>query len=174
MRDKRTKFFIIFLIGFSLCTTYFHEFEIVPYVSLTKRQVGGAQWYSEHTSDKNVVITEFGLQYMFWYYDYPYNEKDENIEGQDTHYYLDTRKNDLFQPDEHVDDGENKLQELKEEEETDVVITLDDQYYYNKDMDTYQYVDKEEQEEYYELEYLNRIYNAKSRDGTENPYYWVI
>lgn len=174
IREKGTKFFIIFLIGFSLCTTYFHEYEIVPYVSLTKRQVGGAQWYSEHTSDKNVIITEFGLKYMFMYYDYPYNEKDENIDGKDTNYYEDTRDNDLFKPEEHVDDGENKLQELKEEKGTDVVITLDDQYYYNKGYDTYQYVDKEEQEEYYELQYLNRIYNAKSRDGSENPIYWVI
>ena len=111
---------------------------------------------------------------MFMYYDYPYNEKDENIDGQDTNYYEDTRKNDLFQPDEQVNDGENELQELKEEKGTDVVITLDDQYYYNKDMDTFQYIDKEDQEKYYDLEYLNRIYNAKSRDGTENPIYWVI
>lgn len=174
MSEKRVKFFIIFLIGFSLCTTYFHEYETVPYVSLTNRQVGGAKWYSEHTSDKNVIITEFGFYYMFMYYDYPYNEKDQNIDGWDTHHFEDTKDNELFQPDEHIDGDENKLRELKEEHETDVVITLDDQYYYNKEWDTYGYVSEEDQEEYYELEYLNRIYSAKSKDGTDNAYYWVI
>ena len=89
--------------------------------------------------------------------------------------FLDTQKNELFDPDKHIDsNGTNRLQELKEDKETDVIITLDDQYYLNKEWETYGYVSAEEMEEYYELEYLNRIYSAKSPDGEENAYYWVI
>lgn len=173
--EFRARFFILFVITFSLFTTYFHEYEIVQYVSLTERQVGGAQWYSENTEDKNVIITEFGFNYMFMYYDYPYGEKDEDLRGRHTHHYVDARDDQLFDPDEHVDDdGDNKLQEMKEEEETDVVLTIDDRYYLGESYDTYAYVDEEDMEEYYELEYLNRIYSAKSPDGTSNPYYWVI
>ncbi|MBD3338483.1 MAG: hypothetical protein GF353_05220 [Candidatus Lokiarchaeota archaeon] len=172
--EKSKKIFVIFVIGFSLCTTYFHEFATVQYVSLTRRQVGGAQWYSEHTRDQNVIITEFGFNYMFYYYDYPYNEGDKDLQGRDIHEFEDTKNKEYFDPDEHVDDEENELKELKEEEETDVVITLDDQYFLNKGWETYGYVSEDEMDEYYEKEYLNRIYSAKSEDGTENPYYWVI
>ena len=175
LHNMRTKVFILFIITFSLFTTYFHEFETVQYVSLTRRQAGGAEWYSEHTEDKNVIITEFGYNYMFMYYDYPYNEKDEDLRGRHIHYFVDARDDDLFQPDEHIDDdGNNTLKEIKEEEETDVVLTIDDQYFLNDGWDTYGYLDEEDIEEYYELEYLNRIYSAKSEDGTSNPYYCVI
>ena len=173
--EFRARFFILFVITFSLFTTYFHEYEIVQYVSLTERQVGGAKWYSENTEDTNVIITEFGLNYMFMYYDYPYGDKDEDFRGRYTHHYVDARDDELFDPDEHEDDdGDNKLQEMKEEEETDVVLTIDDQYYKGEGVDTYAYVDEEDMEEYYELDYLNRIYSARSPDGTSNPYYWVI
>ena len=173
--NLRSKLFISFIITFSLFTTYFHEFETVQYVSLTRRQVGGAQWYSEHTEDKNVIITEFGFNYMFMYYDYPYGDKDEDLRGRHIHYFVDTKEDNLFDPDEHTDDDdENKLQELKEEKETDVVLTIDDQYYLNEDWETYGYLDEDDMEEYYERKYLNRIYSAKSEDGTENAYYWVI
>lgn len=175
INEFRAKFFILFVITFSLFTTYFHEYEIVQYVSLTERQVGGAQWYSENTEDTNVIITEFGFNYMFMYYDYPYGDKDEDFRGRHTHHYVDARDDELFDPDNHEDDdGDNILQEMKEEEETDVVLTIDDQYYLGEGVDTYAYVDEEDMEEYYELDYLNRIYSARSPDGTSNPYYWVI
>jgi len=170
INTKRTKYFITFLIAFSLITTYTHEYFTVQYVSLTKRQVGGAVWYSKHTEDKNVIITEFGFSYMFMYYDYPYNEGDTDVRGRHIHIFIDGRNDDLFEPDEH----EDELKEIKEEEETDVVITPDDRYYDNDGWDTYGYVDEEEEEEYYKAKYLNRIYSAKSEDGTSNPYYWVI
>jgi len=172
--NVRTKFFIFFIIGFALCTSFFHEHESAPYVSMNARQVGGAQWYSEHTDDKNVIVTEFGFNYMFYYYDYPYEENDRDLDGRDIHYFKDVQDNELFDPDKHIDNGTNKLQELKEEYETDVIITLDDQYYLNKEWATYGYVSRAEQEEYYEMKYLNRIYSAKSEDGEENAYYWVI
>ena len=174
MNTKRVKLFLIFTIFFSLFTSYTHEYMTVQWVSLTRRQVAGAEWYSEHTEDKNVIITEFGLNYMFYYYDYPYNEKDEDLRGRHIHYFLDTQDNELFEPDEHTDNGTNHLEELKEEYETDVVITLDDQYYLNKGWETYGYVSEKEKEEYYEMEYLDRIYSAKSENGNDNAYYWVI
>jgi len=172
---RRTKYFLSFLIIFSLFTSYTHDFFTVQYVSLTRRQVGGAIWYSKHTEDKNVIVTEFGFNYMFMYYDYPYSQGDTDLRGRHIHKFIDARDDDLFQPEEHTDkvDGD-ELQEIKEEEETDVVLTPDDQYYKNDEWDTYGYLDEEDKEEYYEADYLNRIYSAKSESGEENSYYWVI
>jgi hypothetical protein len=167
------KYFILSFIIFSLCTTYTQEFLTVQYVSLTNRQVGGAIWYSKHTEDENVIITEFGFNYMFMYYDYPYSQGDTELRGRHIHEFRDVKDKDYFDPDEHTDGDENELQELKEEEETDVVLTPDDQYYIDKEWDTYGYLDEEEMDEYYEAEYLNRIYSAKSEDGEDNAYYWV-
>jgi len=172
---RRTKYFLSFLIIFSLFTSYTHDFFTVQYVSLTRRQVGGAIWYSKHTENKNVIVTEFGFNYMFMYYDYPYSQGDTDLRGRHIHKFIDARDDDLFQPEEHTDkvDGD-ELQEIKEEEETDVVLTPDDQYYKNDEWDTYGYLDEEDKEEYYEAEYLNRIYSAKSESGEENSYYWVV
>ncbi len=172
---RRTKYFISFLIIFSLSTSYTHEFFTVQYVSLNKRQVGGAIWYSKHTEDKNVIITEFGFNYMFMYYDYPYSEGDTDLRGRHIHKFIDAREDDLFQPEEQTDEVDgDELKEIKEEEETDVVLTPDDQYYKNDGWDTYGYLDEEDKEEYYEAHYLNRIYSARSEDGEENAYYWVV
>ena len=112
---------------------------------------------------------------MFMYYDYPYSQGDTDLRGRHIHKFIDARDDDLFQPEEHTDkvDGD-ELQEIKEEEETDVVLTPDDQYYKNDEWDTYGYLDEEDKEEYYEAEYLNRIYSAKSESGEENSYYWVV
>jgi hypothetical protein len=175
IKKSRYKGLIIIFIIFSLITTYTHEFFTVQYVSLTRRQVGGAIWYSEHTEDKNVIITEFGFNYMFMYYDYPYDKGDTDLRGRNIHYFKDSREKDYFQIEEHNNShDENELQELKEDKETDVVLTPDDQYYLNQEWTTYGYLDEEQKEEYYELKYLNRIYSAKSESGKENPYYWVI
>ena len=166
------KNFLLSLILFSLITTYTHEFFTVQYVSLTRRQVGGAIWYSEHTEDRNVIVTEFGLNYMFMYYDYPYNQGDKTLRGRHIHHFVDARDDDLFKIKE--DDNAEKLQELKEDENTDVVITPDDQYYLNNGWETYGYLSEDDKQDYYEAHYLNKIYSAKTESGEENSYYWVI
>lgn len=174
LTKKKIKRFLSFLIVFSLITTYTHEFYTVQYVSLTRRQVGAAKWYSEHTDDDHVIITEFGFNYMFMYYDYPYSEKDTDLRGRDIHEFIDARKEDYFQPEEQTDEEDgDELQELKEDNETDVVITPDDQYYLNDDWETYGYLDEEDWEAYYDANYLNKIYSAKSESGKETSYYWV-
>jgi len=172
MKKPLYKNFLLFLIFFSLITTYTHEFFTVQYVSLTRRQVGGAIWYSEHTEDRNVIVTEFGLNYMFMYYDYPYNQGDRTLRGRHIHHFVEARDDDLFKIEE--DDNDEKLQELKEDEGTDVVITPDDQYYLNNGWETYGYLSEEDKQDYYEAHYLNKIYSAKTESGEENSYYWVI
>ncbi|MFX1338414.1 MAG: DUF6056 family protein [Promethearchaeota archaeon] len=172
---RSTKYFLSFLIIFSLCTTYTHEFFTVQYVSLTKRQVGGAIWYSKHTEDKNVIVTEFGFNYMFMYYDYPYSKGDKNLRGRDIDYFVDAGENGLFQPENQTDkvDGD-ELRDLKEDNETDVVLTPDEQYFKHEGWETYGYLDKEDIQAYYDANYLNKIYSARSENGKENAYYWVI
>ena len=45
------------------------------------------------------------------------------------------------------------MRELKEDKETDVVITPDDQYYKNDEWETYGYLNEEDKEDYYDAEY---------------------
>ena len=37
------------------------------------------QWYSYYTSNKNVIISEFGWGPFFIYFNYPYEERDEEL-----------------------------------------------------------------------------------------------
>ncbi|MFX1258455.1 MAG: hypothetical protein ACFFAN_11385 [Promethearchaeota archaeon] len=174
INNFKKKIFLSFIIIFSSCSTYIHEFLTIQYASLTKREVRAVEWYSEHTSEKNVIVSKFGYNYIFMYYDYPYNKKDENLKGDDTHYFV-KRDADLFPPDNHIDeDGNNRLQELKKERDADVIIAIDDHYYLAEDWQTYGELSEEEMEEYYELGYLNKIYSCKDENGETTTYYWVI
>ncbi len=37
------------------------------------------QWYSYYTSNKNVIISEFGWGPVLIYFNYPYEERDEEL-----------------------------------------------------------------------------------------------
>ncbi|TXT58257.1 MAG: hypothetical protein BAJALOKI3v1_1380002 [Promethearchaeota archaeon] len=57
---------------------------------------------------------------------------------------------------------------------SNVYITIDEQYYLNIELKPYGYLSEEQLQQYYRLRYINKIYSSKAQGGDENPLYWVI
>jgi len=172
-RHKFKLFFVIFL-TFSLISSYTHELFIVDEVSLKEQEISSFKWFADYNDKKSVILTEFGFNNIFIYYDYPYNNNNYELQSYEIHYFLKHELN-LFPPDNHFNKtGDNILQELKKQYKSDVYITLDNQYYLNVEWEVYNWLTKEQIEKYYSLPYINKIYSAKNKYGQENPLYWVI
>ena len=173
-RQKIKLFFIIF-ITFSLFSSYTYEFFTVDEVSLKEQELSTIKWFVDNNDKKSVIVTEFGFNNIFIYYDYPYNNNNNyELQSYEIHYFLRHDLN-LFPPDNHLNKtGDNILQELKKQYKSDVYITLDNQYYLYAEWEVYGWLTNEQIEKYYSLSYLNKIYSAKNKFGEENPLYWVI
>ena len=70
--------------------------------------------------------------------------------------------------------GTNKLQQMKQSLNTDIYLILDDNYLAFSGFDVYERLSEEEMEEYYSMDYMNKVCSSKSENGIEYPYYWVI
>ena len=112
---------------------------------------------------------------VFYYFDYPFHEKDEMLRGEDIHYFI-LNVEDYFPPDTHVNEmtGENFLQALKKQYGTNVYIILDEVFELMNSWEVFGRLSKDEMDEYYNLDYLNKISSTKSEYGVMVPYYWVI
>ncbi len=165
---------VLIIISFSLFATLYHETVNIGEFNLKHTDTTSIKWFSKYTSGDKVIITKFGWDYAFVYYDYPYGKGGENLERKDVHKAIDYKEN-LFDPDNHIDDnGTNRLQEIKSEEGTDVYIMYDDFYFLNDGWNTYGQLSEEDKEKYNNADYLNKIHSAKNEDGDEIPLYWVI
>ncbi|KKK81419.1 hypothetical protein LCGC14_2813640, partial [marine sediment metagenome] len=132
------------------------------------------QWFSNNNDKKSVIITEFGFNNIFIFYDYPYDNNNRELQGEEIHFFI-KHYLDLFPPDNHFNEtGHNILQKLKEEKKTDVYITLDNFYYMNTGFEVYNHLTQGEVEKYYSLSYVNKIFTAKNEYGQENPLYCII
>ena len=172
-RQKIKLFFIIF-ITFSLFSSYTHEFFTVDEVSLKEQELSTIKWFADNNDKKSVILTEFGFNNIFIYYDYPYNNNNYELQSNEIHYFLKHDLN-LFPPENHINKtGNNILQELKMQYKSDVYITLDNQYYLYLEWEVYGWLTIEQMEKYYSLTYINKIFSSKSELGKENPLYWVI
>ena len=172
-RNKVRLFFIIFIL-FSLLTSYIQEFYAIEEVSLEEQEVSSIQWFAANNNNKSVIITESGLNYIFIYYDYPYNFNSYVLQVNEIHYFLEYDL-DLFPPENHFEkNGSNILQNLKNQYNSDVYLTIDNEYILNVAWEIYGWLTNEQIEKYYSLSYLNKIYSAKNKFGEENPLYWVI
>ena len=171
---RKIKLFFIIFISFSLISSYIHEFVIVDEVSLKKQEASTFQWFSNNNDKKSVIITEFGFNNIFIFYDYPYDNNNRELQGEEIHFFI-KHYLDLFPPDNHFNEtGHNILQKLKEEKKTDVYITLDNFYYMNTGFEVYNHLTQGEVEKYYSLSYVNKIFTAKNEYGQENPLYCII
>ena len=141
--------------------------------SLEEREVNSIQWYSNYTSNKSLIISEFGWYAIFIYYEYPFEDKNKELDLDLVHYFL-TVDDDLVHPSLHISNGTNKLKELKSSYNTEVILILPKKYYSPFSMRFFDQLSEEEIEAYYNLEYLNRICSAKGENGEETSYYWVI
>ncbi len=170
----RMKFIIFIIITFSLLTTYFFESVNFDVFTLRRRDISPIQWYSNNTSDKNVLITEFGWKNVFKYYGYDHNNTNGTLAFEGNFYNL-KYEIDLFPPDNHLYENKtNILQEIKEDYNTDVYIIFSDTYIINKGFELFGHLSQDELEEYYSLPYLDKICSSKTEGGGETPIFWVI
>jgi hypothetical protein len=168
----RMKFIILLVITFSLLTTYFYESVSFEVFTLKRRDTSPIRWYSNNTSDKNVLITEFGWSNVFKYYSFNNSNGTLAFEG---NFYNLKHETDLFHPDNHFyENGTNILKQIKEDYNTDVYIIFSDAYIVNRGFELFGKLSQEELEEYYSLAYLNKICSSKTDGGRETPIYWVI
>ena len=79
-------------------------------------------------------------------------------------------------PDNHItSDGKNILKELKQHSKNGNVYLILTDYYLIVEGDVFfGQLTAQELEQYYELNYLNRIFTSISETGEELPIYWVI
>jgi hypothetical protein len=169
----------MFLIGVTILSLFAHFYdELVDTdfneYNLKNREVYSVQWLSDYTFDKNIIIGEFGWSYIFVYYDYPFNEKNQSLRSYDIHYFISISQ-EFFHPSNHLNgSGVNLLRQLKRDLSSDVFIILDDTYLSLSGTGGIGRLTESEMEQYYNLNYLNKIMSSKSEYGEKIPYYWVI
>lgn len=167
------KFLILFIITFSLLTSYFYQSVSFEVFTLKRRDISSINWYSNNTSDKNVLITEFGWNNVFKYYSY--NSDTNGTLAYEGNFYNLKYEIDLFPPENHFDqNGTNILTQIKEDYNTDVYLLFAESYIINKGFELFGQLSQDELEEYYTLNYLNKICSSKTEGGAETPIFWVI
>jgi len=142
--------------------------------SLHRREVTAVEWYSNYTSENNLVICEFGWPYVLYYYDYPFDQHNKSLLYNDL-YDVIMKPKGYFKPADHFDEnGTNILQQMKKNRNSNIYLILDDNYLAFTGFEVYERLTESEMLEYYSMDYLNRIFVSRSEDGIEVPYYWVI
>ncbi|MFX0026992.1 MAG: hypothetical protein ACFE8M_11330 [Candidatus Hermodarchaeota archaeon] len=172
---KKIKIFMLSFIIFMFFTQFSDQLLDIDNIqySLHRREVYSLRWYSNYTSEVNLVISEFGNFYVIMYYEYPYEENNKSILAYNLiNFILDLA---IFKPANHFyANGTNKLQQMKETLNTEIYLILDDNYLPFNEFDIKKRLSEEELEEYYRMNYLNKICSSKSENGIEFPFYWVI
>ncbi|MFW9902314.1 MAG: hypothetical protein ACFFDY_13690, partial [Candidatus Thorarchaeota archaeon] len=169
----KIKLFLISLVVFSVYTQNLFDSTTIDIFCLQKREVNSIQWYSNYTSNKEVIISKFGWYAIFIYYDYPFEAKNKDLSLESIHNFL-LVDDQLVHPDLHISNGSNVLKNLKSHYNTDVILVFPKEFYSPFSWTFFDQLSEDEIEAYYNLDYLNRIFSAKGEDGKELPYYWVI
>ncbi|MFX1313518.1 MAG: hypothetical protein ACFFHD_13045 [Promethearchaeota archaeon] len=173
-KNFRYKFIILIIITFSLFTSYFYESVSYKVFEVKKRDVSSIQWYSNNTQNKNVIIAKYGWNHVFNLYDYLFSTQNGSFIYNRNFIFI-KNETDLFPPDNHFNEsGINILKKLKKQYKTEVYLIFEGEYIINKGGNLFGQLSKDELEEYYNLDYLNKICSSKSIKGDETPLYWVI
>ncbi len=173
IQNRNFKIFFLLLIIFTLIISFFQNSVTIENFSLKNQEVISVRWYSNYTYNRQVIISEFGWSPIFMFYDYPYETNYDKLPFREIHYFL-LVENQFVHPSLHHSEGGNILKELKLSYNTEVILILPKKYYLEFSWQFFDQLSEEEIEEYYTLDYLNRIFSAKGEDGEDTPYYWVI
>ncbi len=172
-QKKKFKFFLVFILFFSMFSSYLFDSASRESFFLKEREVNSIQWYCNYTSNEKVIISKFGWYAIYIYYDYPFKDKNKELTLESIHYFL-LVETQYIHPSLHISNGTNMLKELKSSYNTEVVLILPKDYYSPFEWTFFDQLNEEEVDTYFNLEYLNRIFSAKEENGEDIPYYWVI
>ncbi|KON28823.1 hypothetical protein AC481_00190 [miscellaneous Crenarchaeota group archaeon SMTZ-80] len=170
---RRYKIFLIFIVSFSIFSSSLFDSTSNNIFFLREREVNSIEWYSNHTSNEKVIFSKFGWYAIFVFYDYPFEDKNEELELESIHYFL-IIESVYMHPSSHITNGTNRLKELKSFYNREVILILPKSFYSPFSWQFFDQISEEEIEIYYNLKYLNRILCTKGENGDEIPYYWVI
>ncbi len=174
IKKLQIKFFFLFFVSYSSTVSYLELFSSIDFYSINNNELTAVQWYLQNSDNRNLLVLEFGWSPVFVYFDYPYEEKNSSLPITTTQDFF-TFNNILIVPENHINEnGTNILRELKEQRNMDVYILLTKNYLTTFQMEFFGELTDEQFENYYTLDYLNRIFSVKYVNGESLPYYWVI
>ena len=175
IRTLRVKFLIFFIIIFSIFATFNENRNAIEIFTIKNREISSVQWYSNHTSENNVIIGEVGWNHLFIYFNFPFEDYEENQNFSTIQNFIPANDT-LMHPDNHVDEyGKNILKQIKlHNNNSNAFLILTDNYLLTEGFSFYGQLSGEEIEQYYNLDYLNRIFSVKNEKGESTSYYWVI
>ncbi|MFX1494549.1 MAG: hypothetical protein ACFFBZ_09735 [Promethearchaeota archaeon] len=174
IKTVRFKTFLLSIVVFSLLFNFSQLFVMNDFLQIDKQEWRLLRSYMIYTSDKNVIIMEFGWSNVFLFYEFPYEENNQSLIDVNFEIFILATRENIF-PENHIDEnGTNILKELKKEYNTDVVLIISEFFPLFGSLDMNAYLTKEDYEAYYNLNYLNRIFSSKGDYGNDKPCYWVI
>lgn len=174
IKTIKFKTFLLSIVVFSLFFNFSQIFVLSDFLQIDKQEWKLLRNYMTYTSDKNVIIMEFGWSNVFLFYEFPYEENNQSLIDVDFEIFILATRENIF-PENHIDEnGTNILKELKKEYNTDVCLIISEFFPLFGSLDMNAYLTKEDYEEYYNLYYLNRIFSSKGDYGNDKPCYWVI
>ena len=173
IQQLKIKILMTFIISFSLLTTNYEIYSSIEFYSLKRREVSIIEWYSNFSSNQNVVIGEFGWNSIIVYYKYPFEEKNATLSLNSVVFFV-AASNEYLNPNLHIHNNTNILVDLKESSNKEVYIILTNSFLLLSSLELFGRLTTEEMEMYYSLNYLNKISSSKTQDGKEIPLYWVI
>jgi len=173
IRDWKAKIFIGFIVSYSLVASFIDLNNSVEFFSLKNYEVDAIKWYSNYTTNNNVIIAEYGWEHVFVYYDYPFGAT--NVSFGDIFIYIYADNQYMIPVNHFLKNGTNILTQLKKQNPgSNVYLFLSNYYLLPSGSSLFGSLTNEQVAAYYNLTYLNRIFSAKLETGEDLPIYWVI
>jgi len=172
----KRKLLIIYVVISSLIISTLNLTDSINFFSINHRNIDGIQWYSQHSYQKSVILCEFGWNYAFVYFGYPFDNPEPEIPLMKLYYFIFGNMT-YFRPSLHINEnGINLLEALKQKYNTSNVIVIVSPRYLSKTRKFVFFEDLSRAEilQYYNLTYLDRILSVRDEHGNVNPYYFVI
>ncbi|TFF89501.1 MAG: hypothetical protein EU549_00430 [Promethearchaeota archaeon] len=172
--NNKVRLFLVSLIVISLIISISEISYFAKLFSLEEKEIENIETFSKYTSERKIIICEFGERAAFIYYDYPYQTAERDFQILDVHLFLLVNAQ-YLKPENHIyENGTNILSNLKKDYEMEVYILLTQYYFQFGSWSFYDGLSDKELAQYYNLTYLNRIFSSKAVNGEEKPIYWVI